>query len=427
MTPTPDAMRPLALLATLAACSTSCAPSARGGEPSPPGMEDAVGLAPTTTAALLVASSVSSPSGESLARIERVTFVDGHVVTETVEDPRSNVFHVVRCDPSAPEAFLSGAGNDARISRWARVDGAWRATDLYEARFSPRFSRVRDFELVDRARLGLGTGLGLAVATHDQGVITVIGLEGGDAATELDRTPFTFVHEIEVGDVDGDGTDEIYATTSPPQAVVGSEQRGQILRFVRGVREVIADLPDRHAKELLVEDLDGDGRDELYAVIEGRTERRSDEDVLLEPVEIRVLGAHDAWETVATLPDRLTRFLLATDLDGDGGRELVAATFSTGLWWIQRDAAGGWARRALEPDSGGFEHAITVADLDGDGRDELYEADDPAGVVRIVRWTGERFQREPLLSRPPGSAITWSLVACPSQGSSAPRTTSGRL
>ena len=34
-------------------------------------------------------------------------------------------------------------------------------------------------------------------------------------------------------------------------------------------RFVVADLGLRHAKEILVDDVDGDGRDELYVAVEG--------------------------------------------------------------------------------------------------------------------------------------------------------------
>ena len=58
----------------------------------------------------------------------------------------------------------------------------------------------------------------IAVATHDQGVVAVVRPDGsgGFSVDELDATPNTIVHEIEIGDLDGDGTLEVYATPSPP-------------------------------------------------------------------------------------------------------------------------------------------------------------------------------------------------------------------
>ena len=42
-----------------------------------------------------------------------------------------------------------------------------------------------------------------------------------------------------------------------------------------------------------------------------------------------------ARNVIATLDDRLTRFLTAGDLDGDGKKEIVAAGFKSGLWLLR--------------------------------------------------------------------------------------------
>jgi hypothetical protein len=225
------------------------------------------------------------------------------------------------------------------------------------------------------------------------------------------------VHEIEVGDLDGDGVTEIYATVSPPNTLVaGIEQPGQVVRYVPARspdRELVVDLAPRHAKEILVVDLDGDGRDELYVVVEARTASRAGETIVVEPVEIRRMTAGARLETIAAIPERLMRFLAAGDLDGDGRRELVAAGMSSGTWWLRPQPGGSWDVVSIDRSTGGFEHAITMADLDGDRRDELYEADDPSGELRRVRWTGERFEHDVLVRHRARSQTTWSLVACP--------------
>ena len=83
------------------------------------------------------------------------------------------------------------------------------------------------------------------------------------------------MHEIEVGDLDNDGTLEVYATPSEPNRLDGTPQSGQVVRYVPAKgkgRVVVADLGDRHAKEILVTDIDGDGTDELYVSVEGEIE-----------------------------------------------------------------------------------------------------------------------------------------------------------
>ena len=77
---------------------------------------------------------------------------------------------------------------------------------------------------------------------------------------ELDALPDTFVHEIEIGDLDADGALEVYATPSEPNRLDGTPQSGEVVRYVPSRKEgrhVVAALGDRHAKEILVDDVDG--------------------------------------------------------------------------------------------------------------------------------------------------------------------------
>ena len=111
----------------------------------------------------------------------------------------------------------------------------------------------------------------------------------------------------------------------------------------------------------------------------------------------------------------MTRFLVAGDLEGDGRRELVAATFSAGLYRLDSgdDPRAPWAVTLLDADSRGFEHASLLADLDEDGADELYVADDASGEIRRYRASPTGLSREVIHRSAPGRAITWSLSPCP--------------
>jgi hypothetical protein len=276
---------------------------------------------------------------------------------------------------------------------------------------------MRDAEVADLYGDGKAT---LAVATHDQGVVAILRPEGdGFSVEEIDREADTFVHEIEVGDLDGDGTLEVYATPSEPNKLDGSPQSGHVVRYVpaRGEgRVVVADLGDRHAKEILVEDVDGDGRDELYVSIEGHVSEAKE---LVSPVEIRRYDAGtDASEgrLIGVIDDRLCRFLTAGDVDGDGQKELVAATFSKGVWLFRPGDAEDqpWPGELIDADSAGFEHAAILADLDGDGTDELYVASDRHKEVRRYVWNGSGFDRETIYVRPDDRPIfTWNLTPVP--------------
>ena len=253
------------------------------------------------------------------------------------EDPDSNVFHkalAYRDDTAGVSGVVTLGGTGAAVKLWA-TDGSTRT--LWEADFGGEFSRMRDAEVGDLYGDGRPA---LAVATHDQGVVAVLrpNASGGFDVIELDAEPETFVHEIEIGDLDGDGVLEVYATPSEPNAVDGTAQPGSVVRYVPARdegRTLAADLGDRHAKEILVTDLDGDGRDELYVAVEAVSGGN---------VDIRRYQADtpaDAGVTIATLDARLCRFLTAGDVDGDGERELVAATYRG------RDLGVATGRRAL--------------------------------------------------------------------------------
>ena len=327
-----------------------------------------------------------------------------------LSDPDSNVFHkALAYEPRPGQAgILTAGGTGAFLKLWRPGE---EPEVVWAADFGGKFSRMRDVEIADIDGDGV---LELAVATHDQGVVAVVKpTESGWQVTELDREPDTFVHEIEVGDLDGDGVVEIYATPSLPNKLDGTEQPGSVVRYVpaRGEgRTEVADLGSRHAKEILVDDVDGDGTDELYVAVEavagGRVEiRRYDADT--DPA---------AGFLIASLDDKLCRFLTAGDVDGDGRKEMVAAAHKSGLWLLTPgdDPRTTWSISSIDRDSSGFEHASILADLDGDGADELYVANDDAGQVDRYVWQAGTPVKETLYTHPEGlSGFTWNLMPVP--------------
>ncbi len=325
-----------------------------------------------------------------------------------IEDPDSNVFHKVLGYGAGGEVtgILTLGGTAAVVKLWG-PDGS--SETLWAEDFGGTFSRMRDAEVGDI--YGDGSAA-IAVATHDQGVVAVIRPDGAGGFTveELDRQPETIVHEIELGDLDGDGVLEIYATPTAPNQVDGTPQPGKVVRYVPAAGEgrvVVADLGRRHAKEILVDDLDGDGRDELYVSVEA---------VAGGQVEIRrYLADTDplAGEIVATLDDQLSRFLTVGDVDGDGTKEMVAAAMRSGLWLL-RPGEGEWSKELIDADSSGFEHAAILVDLDGDGRDELYVASDDQDQVRRYVFDGARWTMEVIFEYTDGlGRFTWNIMVAP--------------
>jgi hypothetical protein len=364
---------------------------------------------------LLVSMAVldSDASGNPLPQPARLGFLlreeDGWTF-RTLEDPDSNVFHKAMVyAPSSDRAGVLTLGGTRAILRLWKPDGT---TELiWEKDFGGRFSRMRDAEAGDLYGDG---GSALAVATHDQGVVAIVrpGPTGGYEVDELDEEAGVIVHEIEIGDLDGDGVQEVYATPSAMNLLDGTPQPGSVTRYVPATgegREVVADLGDRHAKEILVDDVDGDGRDELYVVVEAVSGGR---------VEILRFDAGtdpQAGSLVAILDDTLCRFLTAGDVDGDGRKEMVAAARQSGLWLLRSGDSGvAWEVTSIDRDSGGFEHASILADLDSDGRDELYVASDDDSEIRRYTWHDGEPVREVIYKHADGlSRFTWNLMPVP--------------
>jgi hypothetical protein len=325
-----------------------------------------------------------------------------------IEDPGSTAFHKAMAyqPPQGAGGLLTLGGAAAAVKLWAPGEPA---ETLWEADFGGAFSRMRDAEVGDL--YGDGSAA-IAVVTHDQGVVAALrpGPAGEMQIEQLDHQPGVIIHEVELGDLDGDGVVEIYATPSAPNRMDGTPQNGQVVRYVpalKKAREVIVDLGDRHAKEILVDDLDGDGRDELYISVEAISGGQ---------VEIRRYsesGGKPSLTTVAGLNDKLCRFLTAGDVDGDGNREMVAATNKSGLWLL-RPSAAKWDVSQIDADSSGFEHASILLDLDADGRDELYVASDRQSEVRRYDWSEQGWKKQVLLKYEEGlTGFTWNIMPVP--------------
>ena len=371
----------------------------------------------------LVLALSAFPEGSSdplPAELEFIVRKGGEWVVTRMTDEDSNVFHKAMAyeTPQGETKLLTAAGEKALLKLWTKGEAGFTAEVLWEKDFGGAFSRMRDVEVGDVDGDGKNV---IAVATHDQGVVSVVRPNAsGYVVEELDLETDTFVHEVELGDVDGDGTMEIYATPSEPNKLDGSHQSGQVVRYVPGKGEgrvVVADLGDRHAKEILVHDIDGNGKDELYVIVEGQ----------VDPETKRLAHRTEVWRyeadtpaaegvVVAALDDRLGRFLTPTDLDGDGKKEIVAALFAKGVWWLRPgdDPTKPWRKKAIDRRSSSFEHATIALDLDEDGKQELYVASDNDGQIRRYVWNGRRLVKEVIYEREgERSILTWNIMPIP--------------
>jgi hypothetical protein len=399
-----------------AAPATAAAPAAPAA-PLPTVQEPLVG-GPYPSLLLAQAQFVKGPDGKprpgpALLSIWRRS-PEGWTSTK-VEDADSNVFH--KALPYEGGILTIGA-ESAWLKKWTFAGGKWSAEGLWNPSWGGKFNRIRDLEVGDVN--GDGTKE-LVMATHDQGVIAVASVKDGKAdVIELDKTPDTFVHEIEIGDIDGDGKNEFFATPSGRNQASGKSQPGRIVMYkwdgATYKRTVVDDLAGSHAKEILAVDLHGKGTVDLFSVIEAQTELVAGQARVVNPVEIRHYTLQKdgtfTHEIAATIDDKQTRFLVPGDFNGDGKIDLVAAAMKTGIWVLEQGADGKWTSTNIERNSSGFEHAAFGADLDGNGKLELYVASDEQRELRsyIYNPTNHLYEKT-VLGPIPADTITWNITS----------------
>ena len=350
-----------------------------------------------------------------MSELTLLTREGGEWTATHLDDPESNVFHkaMAYTPPGEEPGVLTLGGTAAVLKLWRKGEGGLVPVEtLWKEDFGGDFSRMREAEIADLYGDGKPA---IAVATHDQGIFAVVRPKegGGHEVEKLDQQEKIWIHEIEIGDLDGDGVLEVYATPSEPNKLDGKPQHGEVVRYVPAKgegRQVVAELGGRHAKEILVDDVDGDGRDELYVSIEAAEGGE---------LEVRRYDAGTdpaAGHSIATIRDPMARFLTAGDLEGDGKKEMVLAGKDSGLWLLRpgADPKTAWVKELIDGESKGFEHAALLADLDEDGRDELYVASDDHKQINRYTWENGALEKETILTRSsPLPIFTWNLAPIP--------------
>jgi hypothetical protein len=331
--------------------------------------------------------------------------------TDTVlEDPKSNVFHKSMV---FGDKILTIGAMEAALKLWEFRANTWQQTLLWNPVFGGKWDRLRDVEAGDVTGDGKPE---IVVATHDQGVVAVAMQKGQSwDIKEIDRKPGVFVHEVEIGDIDGNGRNEFFVTPSHPNKIKGGPQPGEVVMYswdgTNFYKKIIDSFEKTHAKEILVCDMNGKGTSTLFSVVEAETKSNGNKTIRVEPVKIKKYTFNQEMitsEVIATLDDFQCRFLTAGDVDGDGRLELVASAMKSGIWMIKRHDES-WKVSLVDSDSSGYEHATYIDDLDKDGLEEIYVASDDQQEFRRYVWNGKAFTKS-IISHIPENRITWNIT-----------------
>ena len=392
------------LLASLPACTGPSEPPS-----APPASEPNEAVTLMLAQAQFTRDANGKPS-PGAAKLRVVTLKDNSISERILEDDESRVFHKALCKtgPQGTSLWTIGA-TGAHLKEWD-LEGLKLSKTHYSGKFGGKWDRLRDFEPLKGAK---GNAL-WAVATHDQGHVLVIDQLTGEATT-LHTEDTTFVHEVEVGDLNGDGLEDFATTPSKPNKA-GKSQPGRVDAYLQAAdgsftREVALSAANRHAKEILVTDWNLDGKAELYVVLEGKLGPKRE---LVDPVQV-VRVEHQAGKWLETgrvsIPRaKQARVLLSANIDDDRNPELVVTTMRSGIWSI--DSYDQPAQQLISGKlSSGFEHAAAAIDTDKDGIAELYVTSEDQDQFnkwsyKDGRWSSQRLRG---LGK---SEITWSIEHC---------------
>ncbi len=193
--------------------------------------------------------------------------------------------------------------------------------------------------------------------------------------------------DIGLEDVNGDGRPDIIAV-HPCNAIVSWEQQANGSFGAPSLLE----FPDHHVSGAAFGDLNGDGKTDVLATLDAKsTDHQSGVSILVSQPNGPLAEAHFVERTgIGGMGGTVG------DVDNDGREDAVVVNVYEILLFRQQ-ADGSLVASVIhsEPDGAGFQPAVSLVDMDGDGNKDLYFCSTSPSKYLLSQQTGGSFKSVP--------------------------------